>query len=68
MVLVEVPRWRHAVINFHTHCLSKGLVILDTPGLNAPIGAEPELTLVATPGMHMRCYLFLLQTQGGDAV
>ncbi|HBE92892.1 MAG TPA: GTPase, partial [Gammaproteobacteria bacterium] len=38
--LVEIPRWRHAVINFPHPLLEKGLVILDTPGLNA-LGAEP---------------------------
>ena len=37
--LVEVPRWRHAVINFPHPLLKQGLVILDTPGLNA-IGAN----------------------------
>jgi Dynamin family len=42
--LVEVPRWRHALINIAHPLLRQGLVILDTPGLNA-IGAEPELTL-----------------------
>ena len=43
---VEIPCWRHAVINFPHPLLQQGLVILDTPGLNA-IGTEPELTLVA---------------------
>ena len=42
--LVEVPRWRHALINIAHPLLRQGLVILDTPGLNA-IGAEPELTV-----------------------
>jgi hypothetical protein len=32
-------------------CSSRGLVILDTPGLNA-IGAEPELTLNLLPNAH----------------
>lgn len=40
----EVPRWRHALINVPHPMLRQGLVILDTPGLNA-IGAEPELTV-----------------------
>lgn len=42
--LVQVPKWRHALINFAHPLLKQGLVILDTPGLNA-IGAEPELTI-----------------------
>jgi hypothetical protein len=42
--MVEISRWRHAVINFPHPLLRQGLVILDTPGLNA-IGTEPELTL-----------------------
>ena len=42
--LVEVPRWRHALINMAHPLLKQGLVVLDTPGLNA-IGAEPELTV-----------------------
>jgi hypothetical protein len=41
---VEIPSWRHAIINLPHPLLEKGLVILDTPGLNA-IGAEPELTI-----------------------
>lgn len=46
--LVEVPRWRHALINIAHPLLKQGLVILDTPGLNA-IGAEPELTVSLIP-------------------
>ena len=42
--LVQVPKWRHALVNFAHPLLKQGLVILDTPGLNA-IGAEPELTV-----------------------
>ena len=38
--LVEISRWRHAIINFPHPLLKQGLVILDTPGLNA-IGTEP---------------------------
>lgn len=37
--LVEISRWRHAVINFPHPLLKQGLVILDTPGLNA-IGTD----------------------------
>lgn len=42
--LVEVPRWRHALVNIPHPLLQQGLVILDTPGLNA-LGAEPALTV-----------------------
>ena len=42
---VEISRWRHAVINVPHPLLKQGLVILDTPGLNA-IGTEPELQLL----------------------
>lgn len=60
--LVEVPRWRHAVINFPHPLLKQGLVILDTPGLNA-IGAEPELTLSQLPSAH--AVLFILAADTG---
>jgi len=48
---VEVPAWRHATINYPHPLLKRGLVVLDTPGLNA-IGAEPELTLSLLPAAH----------------
>ncbi len=38
---VEVPCWRHAILNVPHRLLQQGLVILDTPGPDAP-GAEPE--------------------------
>jgi len=60
--LVEVPRWRHALINFPHPLLKQGLVILDTPGLNA-IGAEPELTLSLLPNAH--AVLFILAADTG---
>ena len=60
--LVEIPRWRHAVINFPHPLLKQGLVILDTPGLNA-IGAEPELTLSMLPNAH--AILFILAADTG---
>ena len=49
---VEVPRWRHALINVPHPLLKRGLVVLDTPGLNA-IGAEPELTVGLLPSAHV---------------
>ena len=39
--LVEVSRWRHAVVNFPHPLLDSGLVIFDAPGLAAFL-AEPE--------------------------
>ncbi len=45
---VDVPVWRHALISFPHPLLKQGLVILDTPGLNA-LGTEPELTLNMLP-------------------
>lgn len=60
--LVEVPRWRHAIINFPHPLLQQGLVILDTPGLNA-IGTEPELTLSLLPNAH--AVLFILAADTG---
>ena len=59
---VEIPCWRHALINFPHPLLEKGLVILDTPGLNA-IGAEPELTLSLLPNAH--AVLFILAADTG---
>jgi predicted GTPase len=59
---VEIPRWRHAMINFPHPLLEQGLVVLDTPGLNA-IGAEPELTLSLLPSAH--AVLFILAADTG---
>ncbi len=59
---VEIPSWRHAIINFPHPLLQQGLVILDTPGLNA-IGTEPELTLNLLPNAH--AVLFLLAADAG---
>ena len=59
---VEVPCWRHAIINFPHPLLQQGLVVLDTPGLNA-IGTEPELTLSLLPSAH--AVLFVLAADTG---
>ena len=59
---VDIPCWRHAVINFPHPLLQQGLVILDTPGLNA-IGTEPELTLSLLPNAH--AVLFVLAADAG---
>jgi len=61
-VVVDVPCWRHAIINFPHPLLQQGLVILDTPGLNA-IGTEPELTLNLLPNAH--AILFILAADAG---
>jgi hypothetical protein len=58
---VEIPRWRHAVINFPHPLLKQGLVILDTPGLNA-IGTEPELTLNLLPNAHAIIFMLAADT------
>ena len=59
---VEIPQWRHAIINLPHPLLKQGLVILDTPGLNA-IGTEPELTLKLIPNAH--AVLFVLAADTG---
>lgn len=60
--MVEVPRWRHALINIAHPLLKQGLVILDTPGLNA-IGAEPELTVSLIP--QAQAVIFILGADTG---
>jgi len=59
---IEISKWRHAIINFPHPLLRNGLVILDTPGLNA-IGTEPELTLALVPSAH--AVLFVLAADAG---
>ncbi len=59
---IDIPAWRYAVINFPHPLLEQGLVILDTPGLNA-IGTEPELTLNMLPNAH--AVLFILAADTG---
>jgi len=58
---VEVPAWRHALINYPHPLLLRGLVVLDTPGLNA-IGAEPELTLSLLPTAHATVFVLAADT------
>jgi hypothetical protein len=58
---VEVPAWRHAVINYPHPLLEHGLVVIDTPGLNA-IGAEPELTLGLLPSAHAAVFVLAADT------
>ncbi len=59
---VEIPRWRHALVNYPHPLLEQGLVILDTPGLNA-LGSEPELTLNMLASAH--AVLFVLAADAG---
>jgi hypothetical protein len=59
---VQIPAWRHALVNIPHPMLTAGLSILDTPGLNA-LGTEPELTLATIPSAH--AVLFLLATDTG---
>lgn len=59
---VSIPAWRHAIINYPHPLLEKGLVVYDTPGLNA-IGVEPELTFNLLPNAH--AILFVLSADAG---
>jgi hypothetical protein len=58
---VEVPAWRHALINYPHPLLQRGLVVIDTPGLNA-VGAEPELTLGLLPAAHAIVFVLAADT------
>ena len=60
--MVDVPLWRHALINLPHPLLRQGLVVMDTPGLNA-VGAEPELTLSLLPQAH--AVVFILGADTG---
>jgi predicted nuclease with TOPRIM domain len=59
---VEIPMWRHVLISFPHPLLKQGLVILDTPGLNA-LGSEPELTMDMLP--RAQAVIFLLAADTG---
>ncbi len=59
--MVHVPRWRHALINMAHPLLKQGLVVLDTPGLNA-IGAEPELTVNLIPQAQAAVFILAADT------
>lgn len=58
----EIPVWRHAIVNYPHPLLEQGLVVLDTPGLNA-LGTEPELTYGMLPSAH--AILFVLAADTG---
>lgn len=59
---IEIPAWRHALINIDHVLLRKGLRIIDTPGLNA-LGSEPELTLSTLPSAN--AVIFMLGADTG---
>ncbi len=59
---VEIPAWRHAIIRYPHPLLERGLVIVDTPGLNA-IGAEIDLTLSLLP--ECQAVVFVLGVDTG---
>ena len=58
---IDIPCWRHAMVNFPHPLLKNGLVVLDTPGLNA-LGTEPELTLSMIPNAHAVLFLLAMDT------
>jgi len=60
--IIDIPKWRHALISFPHPLLKQGLTILDTPGLNA-LGTEPELTLNMLPSAQ--AVLFVLGADTG---
>jgi len=58
---IEIPLWRHAIINYAHPLLKQGLVILDTPGLNS-LGTEPELTMSMLPNAHVVVFVLAADT------
>ena len=59
---VLVPAWRYALVSLNHPLLAQGLVLIDTPGLNA-LGREPELTLSVLP--EAQAVLFVLSASAG---
>lgn len=60
--LLDVPRWRHAIINMPHPVLQAGLVVIDTPGLSA-LAAEPELSRKRLPLCD--CVVFVIDGPQG---
>ncbi|WP_428852238.1 dynamin family protein [Imbroritus primus] len=58
---LELPRWRYAIANLPNPLLGQGLVVIDTPGLNA-LGTEPELTLRLLPDAHVVVFVLAADT------
>ena len=59
--IVEIPMWRHALINIPHPFLEQGLTILDTPGLNS-LGNEPELTINMLPNAQAAIFVLAADT------
>jgi hypothetical protein len=57
----QIPVWRHAMVNYPHPLLEQGLVVLDTPGLNA-LGTEPELTYSMLPSAHAIVFVLAADT------
>lgn len=60
--LIDVPRWRHAIINMPHPVLQAGLVVIDTPGLSA-LAAEPDLSRKRLP--QCDCVVFVMDSTLG---
>lgn len=60
--LMDVPRWRHAIINMPHPVLQAGLVVIDTPGLSA-LAAEPDLSRRRLP--QCDCVVFVMDSTQG---
>ncbi|MDX2219794.1 MAG: dynamin family protein [Burkholderiales bacterium] len=60
--LIDVPRWRHAIINMPHPVLQAGLVVIDTPGLSA-LAAEPDLSRKRLP--QCDCVVFVMDSTQG---
>ncbi len=59
---IDIPIWRHAIINYPHPMLKQGLVIIDTPGFNS-LGTEPELTFNLIP--KAQAIIFVLDADTG---
>ncbi|MEO5342844.1 MAG: dynamin family protein [Gammaproteobacteria bacterium SHHR-1] len=59
---VDIPKWRHALLNYPHPLMKKGLRVVDTPGLNA-LGSEPELIFGLLPTAQV--ILFVLGADTG---
>lgn len=60
--LLDVPRWRHAIINMPHPMLQAGLVVIDTPGISA-LAAEPDLSRKRLP--QCDCVVFVIDASQG---
>lgn len=59
--MVEIPKWRDAIVNYPHPLLKRGIAVLDTPGLNT-VGVEPELTLELLPQAHAIIFVLAADT------